>query len=59
MREEPMTPTSCCAPVDIINAAMKSLRGARPPRLLGWRAGLRESDGGQAEGDVAISSELT
>jgi hypothetical protein len=28
-----MTLTSCCVLVEIINVAMKSLRGARPPRL--------------------------
>jgi hypothetical protein len=28
--------------------AGRPARLARPPRLLGWRAGLSESDGGQA-----------
>ena len=45
-----MTSISCCALAEIIKVATKSLRGARPPRL-------SESDGGQAEGDAAISTD--
>jgi hypothetical protein len=52
MREDPMTPISCCALAEITEVAKKSLRGARPPRL-------SESDGGQAESDAAISTEWT
>jgi hypothetical protein len=30
---------------------------ARPPRLLGWRAGLRESNGGQGLGIAELNGE--